>query len=88
MNPDHVNAEALRSLKELHTKLILQREKRLLNLIAHTEYIVKYMEFLKITPEVLFQSTFSQFLLHWLHCADVSSTTSSNVRLRFYSPVV
>jgi len=30
MNPDNVNAEALRLLKELHTKLVLQRKKMLL----------------------------------------------------------
>jgi len=46
MNPDNVNAEALQSLKELHIKLVRQRKKRLLDLIAYVEYVVKYTEFL------------------------------------------
>jgi len=34
MNPDNANAETRRSLKEIHTKLVLQREKRVLDLIG------------------------------------------------------
>jgi len=49
MNPDNVNAEALWSLKERHTKLVLQHEMRLLDLIAYTENIVKYTKFLNYT---------------------------------------
>jgi len=49
MNLDNVNAEALWSFNELHTKLVLQCKKWLLDLIAYTEYIVKYTEFLNYT---------------------------------------
>jgi len=46
MNSNNVNTEARRSLKKLHTKLDLQREKWLLELIACMEYVIKYTEFL------------------------------------------
>jgi len=68
MNPDNVNTE---TLKELHTKLVLPREKWLLDLIAYTEYIVKYTE------------TFSQF---WLWYTEVSSTTKPLHAFKVYPP--
>jgi len=45
MNPDITNSEARRSLKELHPILVLQYERRVLDLIAYTEYVVKYTIF-------------------------------------------
>jgi len=46
MNPVNVNAEARQSLTELHRKLVLQHDRRVLDLIAYAEYIIKYTEFL------------------------------------------
>jgi len=48
-------------VKELYTKLVIQHEKQLLDLIASKEHVVKYTEFLNSTSEVLFQMTSSQF---------------------------
>jgi len=86
MNPDGVNTEALWLLIELHTKLALQRKKQLLYLIPYMENIVKCKEFLNYTGSAILINV-SQFLLHWLYCAEVSSTTSPNMCSRFYSPV-
>jgi len=63
MNPDNVNAEALRPLRELHTKQVLQREKRLLDLMVYMEYAVKYTEFLNYTGSVISINIFSIFKL-------------------------
>jgi len=56
------NAEARRLLKELHTKLVLQREKWLCNLIPYTEYVVKYTEFLNYTRSATY---FNQHFLNF-----------------------
>jgi len=61
MNSDNGNAEVQRSLKELRTKRVLQREKRLLELIAYTEYVIKYSEFLNYPGSAILTNVFSIF---------------------------
>jgi len=61
MNPDNVNAEALWSLKELHTKLVIQCEKQLLDLIIYMDYVVKYTGFFNYTGSAILISFFSIF---------------------------
>jgi len=62
MNPDNANAEVRQSLKELPTKLVLQGEKRVLDLLAYTKYVVKYMEFFNYTGSAISINIFSIFM--------------------------
>jgi len=53
MNPNNADAETLWTLKELHTKLVLQCKIWVLDLIAYTKYIIKYTEFLNYSGSAI-----------------------------------